>query len=386
MAQEETATEEPRKSRGRTIAIVAAVGVVALVAGFAAWLHYRVRESTDDAQIDGHIHAVAARVGGAVVAVKVEDNQRVEAGTLLVQIDPRDYQVALEKAKADLADATAGAEAARTGVPVTSSNTASRSQTAESEQASAQARLASARARLRETDAKAAKAAQDLERMRSLVAKDEVSRQEYDAAVVGAEAARAERESASSAVKEAEQAIATAAAHVEEARTGPQQVAIVRARASSAEAKVEEARAAVAQAELDLEHTSVKAPVAGIVSKRSAEVGQIVQAGQPLLAVVPLEDVWVTANFKESQLRKMRANQPVDVSVDAYGGQTYRGHVDSLSPATGAKFSLLPSENASGNYVKVVQRVPVKIVFEPGQDPDRKLRPGMSVVATVLTE
>jgi membrane fusion protein, multidrug efflux system len=370
-------------TRGRWIALGAAI---ALAAAAAAWWHYSGRESTDDAQIDGHIVPVSPRVRGTVQAVKVADNQFVEAGTVLVELDPRDYQVALERARADLAEAEASAQAARTNVPVTSTTTASQLSGAHGETASAQARLRSAQARLKDAQAREGQAEQDLARMKALLAKDEVSRQEYDAASVAAESTRAAREAAQAAVKEAEEGIGIADARLAEARTAPQQVGIMRAHAASAEAKVVQARAALAQAQLELDYTTLKAPAAGIVSKKTVEVGQVVQAGQPLLALVPLHDIWVTANFKESQLGKIRPGQRAVVSVDAYGGREYRGRVDSIAPATGARFSLLPPENATGNYVKVVQRVPVKIVFDEGQDSEHVLRPGMSVVPTVFVK
>ncbi|HEY2945375.1 MAG TPA: HlyD family secretion protein [Vicinamibacteria bacterium] len=363
--------------------IVAALVVAAVVAAL-AWWHYSGRESTDDAQIDGHIVPVSARIGGTVDAVKVADNQFVDAGTILVLIDPRDYQVAVERARADLAEAEATAQAARTTVPVTSTTTASQVSGAESDIGSARARLRSAQARLQDAHAKARKADQDLARLKTLFAKDEVSQQEHDAAVVAAESARASLEAAQAAVKEAEEGVVAAGARLSEAKTAPQQVGIMRARAASAEAKVVQARATLAQAQLDLDYATVKAPASGYVSKKTVEVGQIIQPGQPLLAIVPLDDIWVTANFKESQLRKIRPGQRAVVAVDAYGGRRYQGHVDSISAATGARFSLLPPENASGNYVKVVQRVPVKIVLEKGQDSEHVLRPGMSVVPTVF--
>jgi len=363
--------------------IVAGV-VVAAVAAAIAWWHYAGRESTDDAQIDGHIVPVSPRVGGTVQAVKIADNQFVDAGAVLVLIDPRDYEVALQRARADLAEAEASSLAARTTVPVTSTTTASQVSTAESDIGMAQARLRSAQARLRDTQAKEKNAEQDLARIKTLHAKDEVSQQEYDNSVLAAESARTAREAAQAAVKEAEGGVSAAGARLAEAKTAPQQVGIMRARAASAEAKVAQARATLAQAQLDLDYATVKAPAAGYVSKKTVEVGQVVQPGQPLLAIVPLDDIWVTANFKESQLRKIRPGQRAQVTVDAYGGRRYQGHVDSISPATGARFSLLPPENASGNYVKVVQRVPVKILIEKGQDPEHILRPGMSVVPTVF--
>jgi membrane fusion protein (multidrug efflux system) len=363
---------------------VLAAAPVVLVIGILVWRHYAVLESTDDAQVDGHVTPVAGQISGTVVAVQVADNQQVAAGAELVRLDPRPYQVALDRAKADLAEAEASAEAARTGVPMTATTTHSSVQTAEGDRTTADARVSSARARLREAVAKDTKAAEDLARLTRLVAKDEISPQEHDAVSVAAEAARAGRESAEASLKEAEQGVGSAQARLEQARTAPEQVSIMRARAASAEAKVQQAQAAVAQAELDMEHTRIVAPAAGIVTKKTVEVGQVVQPGQPLLAVVPLDDVWVTANFKENQLRELRPGQSVRINVDAFGGRTYRGRVESVSPATGAKFSLLPAENATGNYVKVVQRVPVKIVFEAGENSDQLLRPGMSVTPTVL--
>ena len=340
--------------------------------------------ATDDAQIDGHIMPLAARVTGTVLAVHAKDNQYVEAGTVLVEVDPADYNVALARAQAELAAVTAGAQGARTSVPMTSTTTSGQTETAESDVATASARIRVAQARVKETEAKATMATQNLERMNTLVAKDEVSRQEYDAAVMAAASARAEHEGAVAQAREAEAGARGAQAKLSQAHTGPEQVSIMRSRAATADAQVAQAQAAVERARLDVEHTSVKAPIGGFVSKRTVEVGQVLQPGQPLLAIVPLDDIWVTANFKEGELREIRPGQPVSIKVDAYDRQ-YKGHVDSIAAATGARFSLLPPENATGNFVKVVQRVPVKIVFESGQDPQHLLRPGMSVVPTVLT-
>jgi membrane fusion protein (multidrug efflux system) len=365
--------------------ILSPVAVVVLAVLLGAWQHFSMRVSTDDAQIDGHVNAVATRVGGTVMAVLVTDNQRVEAGTPLVRLDARDYEIAVARAEADLAESEASARAARTGVPMTSTMSSSAEAAAGSDLEGAEARLVSAGARLREAAANATRAAQDLERLKPLLAKDEVSKQEYDKAVSGADAARAARESAAADVHEAEKTVEAAKAHLAQAKTGPEQVTIQKARADSATARADIARANLAQARLNLEHTEIKAAVAGIVSRRTVEVGQVVQPGQPLLAVVPLEEVWVVANYKENQLTRIRPGQSAVVTVDAYGGREYHGKVDSISAATGARFSLLPPENASGNYVKVVQRVPVKIVLDPGQDPDHLLRPGMSVVPTILT-
>jgi membrane fusion protein (multidrug efflux system) len=414
-------TEPERPARNRVAAALEArprlgglllVGVpLALVAIVLAWRYFAVRETTDDAQIDGHITPIASRVGGTVLAVKVDDNQIVEAGTVLVEIDPRDYRVALQRAEAELADAQAVLVAARNGVPITTTTTSSQvsvaganveradagARAAAREVDAARARLGVVQARLQEATANAIRAERDRERLKQLVAKDEVSQQQYDAAVAAADAARAGVESARAAIVEAERGIEVAEsrrvqaagtqvlsqADLRTARTAPEQVAVIRSRADSAEARVKLAQAAMEQSRLNLQYTTVKAPSAGVVSRKTVETGQVVQPGQPLLALVSLDDLWVTANFKETQLHDMRPGQPATIGVDAYG-RTYKGRVDSIAAATGARFSLLPPENATGNYVKVVQRIPVKIVFEQGQDPQHLLRPGMSVVTTVL--
>jgi len=401
-------TRNPRVRIGALVLLLAIAGVVVWYVVTAG------RESTDDAQMDGHVTQIAARVGGTVKQVGVDDNQLVEASTVLVAIDPRDYQVAVDKARAELADAEASAVAAQTTVPITATTATSNVTTARSGVAQAQgavagaereleaarARLVTAQARLRETEANATKAARDVERLRGLVAKDEVSQQQFEAAGASAEAQKAAADSARSQVAEAQAGIRVAESKLTQARageqqahgelsaaqTGPSQVAATKARASSAEARVQQARATLAQAELNLEYTTVKAPARGVVSKKSINVGQVVQPGQPLLAIVQIDEVWVTANFKETQLKNMRPGQRATISVDAYGGRELTGKVESIAGATGSRFSLLPPENATGNYVKVVQRIPVKIVLEPGQDPEHRLRPGMSVVPTVYTK
>ncbi len=389
-----------------------AAGVVAVVGILGAWWHFAGQESTDDAQVDGHIVPIAARVGGTVQAVKVEDNQVVDAGAVLVEIDPKDYRIALARAEADYADAQAALAAAQAGVPITTTTTASQMSAATANVGranagltasdrdidAARARLAAAGARLKEATANATRTSRDLERMKQLIAKDEISQQQYDAAEAASDAARATVESAQAAVTEATQGIAVAEsrrvqaagaleqtqADLRSARTAPEQVAVTKARAQSAAARVQQAKAALDMARLNLEYTTVKAPSAGRVSKKSVEPGQVTQPGQPLLAIVPVEDVWITANFKETQLHRVRQGQPVSVSVDAFG-RSFTGRVESVAAATGARFSLLPPENASGNYVKVVQRIPVKIVLDRGQDPEHLLRLGMSVVPTVYT-
>jgi membrane fusion protein (multidrug efflux system) len=408
MADQVSFTQQPRVRIGAGL-------VILLVLGVAIWYWVTAgRESTDDAQVDAHVTQVAARVGGTVLRVPVADNQPVNAGDVLVEIDPRDYQVALDKARAELADAEATALAAQSNVPITSTETTSNVATArggveqaqggvsgaERELDAARARLTTAQARLREAEANAVKTARDVERLRGLLAKDEVSQQQFDSAVAAAEAQKAAADSARSQIAEAEAGVRVAEsklvqarageqqahAELQTAQTGPQQVTAMKARAAAAEAHVQQTRAALAQAELNLQYTTVKAPAKGIVSRKSIEVGQIVQPGQPLMAIIPLDTIWVTANFKETQLTNLRPGQKAVVTVDAYGGRQFTGHVESIAAATGARFSLLPPENATGNYVKVVQRVPVKIALDGGQDAEHLLRPGMSVVPTVYTK
>jgi membrane fusion protein, multidrug efflux system len=398
------------KGRVRVVAAVAAIVIVA--AG--AWLWATAgRESTDDAQVESNVTPIAARVGGTVIGVAVKDNQKVDAGAVLVELDPRDFDVRIEQARADLAAAEAAAQAARVDVPIASTTTTSNVTTARGGVAqakagvgeaqagveAARARLTTAQAHLRETEAEATRTARDVERLKGLLAKDEVSQQQFDAAQAAADSARAATDSARSQVREAELGIGVAEsrlaqaqageqqAHAElsTAQTAPEQVAATRARASAAEARVLQARAALKQAELNREYATVRAPAAGVVSRKTVEVGQVVQTGQPLMALISLDRPWITANFKETQLADMRPGQPATIEVDAYGGREFKGHVESVAAATGARFSLLPPDNATGNYVKVVQRVPVKIAIDEGQDPEHLLRPGMSVVPTVYT-
>ena len=391
--------------------VIAGVAVVVLAAGLFFWLHSRGREATDDAQVDGRITQIASRVGGTVIKVSIENNQQVPAGFVLVQLDPRDYQVAVDRARAELADAQATAVAARTGVPIAQVETRAGVSTAsggvdqaaaavagaEHEIQVAQANLVTAQARQREREATAVKTARDVERLRGLVEKDEISRQQFDAAVAAADSARASADAAKSEVIAAQGGITVAQQRAAQARasagqaraglataqTAPQQLQVTQARAAAAEARVQQAAAALKQAELNLAYTSIAAPGAGVVSRKSVEPGQVVQAGQPLLALVDLEHVWITANFKETQLKSMQPGQKAVVEVDALGGREFEAHVESIAAATGARFSLLPPENATGNFVKVVQRIPVRIALEAGQDPGHLLRPGMSVTPTV---
>ena len=365
--------------------VLLALIIIIIIAAYAVWSYYAARESTDDAQIDAHIVPISARVSGTVEKVNVNDNQYVEAGTVLVQLDPTDYQVALDRARAELQDAMAILQAARTGVPLTHTTTSSTLSNAQASLRAAQEEVTASQARLRESQAEYKLAADDVRRFAQLIKKDEIPQQRYDAAVTAEQQAAASVDAARAAVANAQSHVAQAQAMVQGAETAPQQIAITRAKAGSAEANVARLKAALQQAQLNLQYTVIRAPVTGIVSKKTVEPGEVIQAGQPVLALVNLEDVWVTANFKETQLKNMRPGQPAKIAVDAYG-RTLNGHVDSIGGATGARFSLLPPENATGNYVKVVQRVPVKMVFEKGQDPHHLLRPGMSVVPTVLTK
>ncbi|HKB55476.1 MAG TPA: HlyD family secretion protein, partial [Ramlibacter sp.] len=353
--------------------------VIAIAAGgYFIWSYYSVRETTDDAQVDAHIAPITPRVSGTVIAIHVDDNQFVEHGAVLVQLDPRDYQVALQRAEAELADAEANAQAAHTGVPMLTTTTSSTLLTSHANVVAVQREVDAAQARVREAQANYTRTQQDLKRYQELVKKDEISQQQYDAAVANNAAAQAALQAAQAAVATAQSHVVQAQEQVRSAQTAPQQVAISQARAGAATALVQQKQAAVAQARLNLEYTTLKAPVSGIVSKRSAELGQVVQAGQPLMSVVNLEDIWVTANFKETQLQFMRVGQRATIHVDAYDREL-RGHVDSIGGGTGARFSLLPPENATGNYVKVVQRTPVKIVLDDTADPRYVLGPGMSV-------
>jgi len=384
------AADRARDPRFRVVLLLAAI--VLVVAGVLLFRYFTSYESTDDAQVDGHINSISARISGHVIKLNVEDNQYVQAGTVLAEIDPTDYQVAVERAQADYNEARAAADAAEVNVPITSVNTSSQLSAADADVLNAQAGInaatqqyEAAKANLQQAEANNFKAQSDLERYRQLVEKQEISQQQYDQAVAVAkasaaavEAARANVDAATAQVAQARSRLALAQANQRAAGTAPKQVAAIRARAESALAAAQRKKADLDQAMLNLQYTKIIAPVAGEVSGRTVEVGQNVQAGQELMKLIPLEDIWVTANFKETQLRDMRPGQKATIYVDATG-KKYKGYVDSIAGASGARFSLLPPENATGNYVKVVQRIPVKIVFEPGETREHRLRPGMSV-------
>ena len=366
--------------------------VVLLVAGFFLWRYFGSYEDTDDAQIDGHLNSISARVSGHVLKLRVEDNQYVAAGTPLIEIDPKDYQVAVDRAKADYADAAALADAARVNVPITSVNTNSQTSSAQADVDNANAGIATARqqfsaakAQLVEAEANNVKAQNDLVRYKQLVDKEEVSQQQYDQALAAAnagaasvDAARASASAAENQVRQAQSRLLQAQANLRAAATGPQQVETIRSRAQSAQAQADLKRAALEQAELNLQYTVIVAPVNGVVTNRTVEVGQNVSIGQELMRVINLDDIWVTADFKETQLKRMQVGQKATIHVDT-NGRDYKGHVQSIAGASGAVTSLLPPENATGNYVKVVQRIPVKITFDPGETREHVLRPGMSV-------
>ncbi|MGA3237964.1 MAG: HlyD family secretion protein [Bryobacteraceae bacterium] len=401
-------TTKPKKHLGRLLAIIL-LPVLAL-GGYLFWLHLSKFESTDDAEVDGQMYAISSRITGHVIDVKVEDQQQVSVGDVLVVLDPKGYEVAVAKARADLADAVATYESSRTGVPITSTNTKSTLNSANSARLdasagvsgaerqleAARARLATAQANARAAQANFVKASQDVERYQQLVSKDEISKQQYEAAVSAMDADRATLEAQNAMATEATDNISVAEKNVEQAQTrvqqadaqiqaaltGPDQVKVTQAKAQSAAAKVEEQKALLDQAELNLQYTTIVAPINGIIGKKSVATGQNVSAGQELMDVVPLEGLWVTANFKETQLEKMRVGQPVKISVDAYDRE-YTGKIQRIAGASGARFSVLPPENATGNYVKVVQRIPVRIELDPGQNNDHLLRQGMSVTPTV---
>jgi len=385
------------QKRRRNFAIVI-VALVVIIGGVFLWRYLSSYESTDDAQADVHLYPVSARVSGYVVKVSVDDNQWVQKGTVLVEIDPTDYEVALAQAQANLASAEATAQSLNITVPITSVNSSSQLQSTASDientkagVIAAQRQLTAAQAQVEQAEANDVKVQDDLHRYKLLVDKREVADQVYDQALAAARsstaavaAARANESAAQQFVEQARSRLVQADANHQYAETGPQQVSSSRARAQAAIADVEQKRALLQQAQLNLQYTKIVAPVTGEVNK-TVVVGMNVQDGQQLLTVVPLDEVWVTANFKETQLKHMRVGQKAKIHVDSTG-RTLNGHVDSIAGATGPLFSLLPPENATGNYVKIVQRVPVKIVLEPGENRDRQLRPGMNVVPDVYLQ
>jgi membrane fusion protein (multidrug efflux system) len=387
----------PTGTTPRTKVMMAAAAALILAAAGAwfahnAWLH----EDTDDAQVDGHIMPLSARVNGHVQQVNVIEGQMVHAGDVLVVIDASDYNVAAAQARANLADAEATATGTKWSVPISTATAWSDLDSAQAGVRNADAgvgaagqELESAKAELAAAEANAQKTDADLSRYAQLVARQDVSRQQYDQAVAAAKANRAAVASADAVVRadqqimqEAQGKLLQAKATLQSSQTAPEQVSLAHAKYDSANAQVERRKAELEQAELNLSYTIIRSPVNGIVGKKSVEIGQNVGVGQELVDVVPLDDVWITANFKETQLRHMRPGDAVEIKVDAYG-RTWKGHVTNLGGGTGSVFSLLPPENATGNYVKVVQRVPVRIDFDRSQGGDFNaeglLKPGLSV-------
>jgi membrane fusion protein (multidrug efflux system) len=382
---------QPNTRRRVIIAVVVAV-LVLVAAGL--WWHSTYTEDTDDAQINGHLIQVSARVAGQVAKVYVEENQVVKAGDVIAELDPSDYKVAVENAEAALASAQANAAAANVNVPITTVNTGSNLRSADANVSGSQAgvgqaekQLDSAHARVTQAQANYTKAQADLERYKPLVEKDVISKQQFDAAVASADAtkaavadASANEQAAVDGVKVAMERETQAQAGLKYAQTGPEQVVAQSARAKQAEAQVQQAQAQLDMAKLNLSYTRIVAPTAGIITRKSVEINQNVAPGQNLLMLVSLEGLWVTANLKETQLRHMSAGQAVEIDVDSTG-KTYHGKVTQIGGATGSVLSLFPPENATGNYVKVVQRVPVRIDFNDlaKEDPSHELRPGLSV-------
>jgi membrane fusion protein (multidrug efflux system) len=390
-----------------------ALAVVGILIITLIW-YYHNRVSTDDAEVDGHLVPMACKIYGDIAEVRVDDNQLVKAGQVLVRIDPRDYQARVDQAKAALALAESQSQAAQVGVPLTQETTQSYTSSADAQLANAEAEydrakttyekdstagLAFARANVDARQADNDRAQADLGRMKPLVQKEEISQQQFDAYLAGARVAESELRAAKnqltaaesgaeiskSAMLAAKAKVDQARAGVEQARANHKQIPIRQADAAAAVAGVAQANANLEAAELELSYTTVVAPVDSVVTKKSVEVGQIVQPGQSLLVLIPLQDIWVTANFKETQLAKIRSGQKVEIHVDMYG-ETFTGHVDSIAGATGARLSLLPPENATGNFVKVVQRIPVKILVDPVPPDKAVLRPGMNVDATIITK
>jgi membrane fusion protein, multidrug efflux system len=391
--------DTPESKTNRKFIIAGVVVLLIAIAGFFYWKS-TFTEDTDDAQVDGNLYQVSSRVSGQVLKVYVEENQKVEAGAPLLEIDPRDYQVAVEQAEANLASAQASYVQATVNVPITSVSVKTNITTSGSDVlgstasvAQAQKQVQVAQAQVAQAEANAVKAQLDVDRYTPLVQKDVISKQQFDAAVAQNAAskaavlqAEAQVLSAQEQVRQATQKLAQSHAQEQQAaQNGPSQVKVQQAAANAALANVNQAQARLDQAKLNLSYTHVVAPVAGIINKKNVQVGGNLSVGQDILTVIPLVDLWVTANFKETQLQEMHAGQPVTIKVDALGGRTFHGKVTQIGGATGSKLSLFPPENATGNYVKVVQRIPVRIDFTNLQQEngDYALRPGFSVTPKV---
>jgi membrane fusion protein (multidrug efflux system) len=364
-----------------------------LVAGIAWWLYSRTYESTDDAQINGHLNAIASRVAGTVKAVYVENEQPVKAGQTLVDLDPSDYEVLVAQARADYEQAIAQAAAEGPNVPITLTSNRATVDTDVEQVINAEAAIASAQrdydsnsAKLRQAEANNRKAQSDLVRYKKLVDQGEISLSDYDQYVASAGADEAADEASRYAAASSEQIVEEKKAslrqqqtkHFEDKANLPRQITIHKATVDSRKANVDSAKAQLDTALLNLSYCHILAPVDGIASQRSAEIGGRVSQGQQLIVVVQIDNVWTTANFKETQLRKMHIGQRVTIEADSLD-ESFDGEVEYMPAATGDRSSLFPPENATGNYVKIVQRLPVRIRFKPNQRDLDKLRPGMSV-------
>jgi membrane fusion protein, multidrug efflux system len=392
--QNESQDKQPEEPKSRRRFIIIGVVAILVVGAVLFWWHSTFYEDTDDAQVNGHLIQISARIVGHVIKVNVDENQYVDAGTVLAEVDPKDFEVAVQQDEANLQSAEAAYEAAKVNVPVIGINTGSNLRSAGADVSGAgatiaqtQKQLEAAQAAVAQAEANSTKSQLDLQRYTPLVEKDVISKQQFDAAVAAANGnkaalaqAQANLLAAQDGVRIARDRATTAEAAFKYAQTGPQQVAIQKARADQAAAQVEQARSQLEQAKLNLSYTKIVAPVAGIVTRKSVELGQNVSVGQNMMTLVSLDDIWITANFKETQLEHMRAGQKVVVTVDAYGGRKYDGKITQIGGATGSVLSLFPPENATGNYVKVVQRVPVRIdITDPKENSDHLLRPGLSV-------
>lgn len=392
---DETETGEKPKQKSRRRFIIIAVVMVLIVGALLFWWRSTFYEDTDDAQINGHLIQISSRIAGEVVKINVEENEPVAAGAVIAELDPRDFEVAVQQAEANLQAAEAAYESAKVNVPITGISTGSNLRSTSSDVEGAQAQVAASRQQLQGAQAQVAqaeanytKAKLDLDRYTPLVQKDVISKQQFDQAVATADADKAALDSAKANVAVAQaqitvaqQRVKQAQAQFQNAQSAPDQMKAQKAKADQAAAQVEQARAQLEQAKLNLSYTKIVAPEAGIVTRKSVELNQNVSVGQNLLTLVSLDDIWITANFKETQLREMRAGQSAVVTVDAYGGREYNAKVTQIGGATGSVLSLFPPENATGNYVKVVQRVPVRIdlVDPKTENSDHLLRPGLSV-------
>jgi len=392
---DETERGEKPKQKPRRRFIIIGVVMVLVVGALLFWWRSTFYEDTDDAQINGHLIQISARIAGQVIKIDVEENQFVEKGAEICQLDPRDFEVAVQQDEANLQSAEAAYEAAKVTVPITGISTGStlRStssdvQGSEAQVAASKRQLEAAQAQIAQAQANYTKANLDLERYTPLVQKDVISKQQFDQAVATADAdkaaldnAKASEAGARDQVRVSEERVKQAVASFQNAQSAPQQMQAQKARADQAAAQVEQAKAELEQAKLNLSYTKILAPEAGIITRKSVEINQNVSVGQNMMTLVSLDDIWITANFKETQLREMRAGQPAVVSVDAYGGRKYDAKVTQIGGATGSVLSLFPPENATGNYVKVVQRVPVRLdlVDPKDENKDHLLRPGLSV-------